>query len=147
MSTTQAEVDRLIEQFDPESSFRRLAGVSAGIVTVIAVALSGWHFYTAGFGLLQEVTRGHSAFYRSDRPLSSEVEALEDDLAAQAVALLPEQHRPRRVELDPERDRRQQRGRRPPRRHAQRQAGRKLQEVSSATHARYPRRGCSAGAS
>jgi histidine ammonia-lyase len=34
-------------------------------------------------GLLQEVTRHHSAFYRSDRPLSSEVEALEDDLAAQ----------------------------------------------------------------
>ncbi len=33
-------------------------------------------------GFLQEVTRRHSAFYRSDRPLSSEVEALEDDLAA-----------------------------------------------------------------
>ncbi|EHS50402.1 phenylalanine/histidine ammonia-lyase [Rhizobium sp. PDO1-076] len=32
--------------------------------------------------LLHEVTRSHSAFYRSDRPLSSEVEALEDDLAA-----------------------------------------------------------------
>ena len=37
----QDEVDRLIEQFDPESNFRRLAGVAAGIVTVITVALSG----------------------------------------------------------------------------------------------------------
>jgi histidine ammonia-lyase len=35
--------------------------------------------------LLQEATRAHSAFYRSDRPLSSEVEALEEDLAAQGT--------------------------------------------------------------
>ncbi len=53
--TPQDEVDRLIEQFDPESNFRRLAGLSAGIVTVIAVALSGWHYYTAGFGLHNEI--------------------------------------------------------------------------------------------
>ena len=51
----QDEVDRLIEQWDPESSFRRLVGVSAGIVTVIAVALSSWHYYTAGFGLQNEI--------------------------------------------------------------------------------------------
>ncbi len=63
MSTQQAEIDRLIEQFDPESSFRRLAGVSAGIVTVIAVALSGWHFYTAGFGLHNEIA--HRAIHLS----------------------------------------------------------------------------------
>ena len=58
------EVDRLIEQFDPESNFRRLAGLSAGIVTMLAVALSAWHYYTAGFGLLRETThRGiHMAF-------------------------------------------------------------------------------------
>lgn len=55
MSATQQEIDRLIEQFDPESTFRRLAGVSAGIVTVIAVGLSGWHYYTAGFGLHNEI--------------------------------------------------------------------------------------------
>jgi len=55
VSTQQSEIDRLIEQFDPESSFRRLAGVSAGIVTVTAVALSGWHYYTAGFGLHNEI--------------------------------------------------------------------------------------------
>ena len=49
------DVDRLIEQFDPESNFRRLAGVAAGIVTVLAVGLSGWHYYTAGFGLHNEI--------------------------------------------------------------------------------------------
>ena len=49
------EVDRLIEQFDPESNFRRLAGVAAGIVTVLAVGLSSWHYYTAGFGLHNEI--------------------------------------------------------------------------------------------
>ena len=59
----QDEVDRLIEQFDPESNFRRLAGLSAGIVTVIAVALSGWHYYTAGFGLHNEIA--HRAIHLS----------------------------------------------------------------------------------
>ncbi len=51
----QDEVDRLIEQFDPESNFRRLAGVSALIVSVLAVGLAAWHYYTAGFGLHNEV--------------------------------------------------------------------------------------------
>jgi len=57
------EVDRLIEQFDPESNFRRLIGVSAGIVTVLAVGLSGWHYYTAGFGLHNEIA--HRAIHLS----------------------------------------------------------------------------------
>ncbi len=51
----QDEVDRLIEQFDPESNFRRLVGLAAGFVTVVAVALSGFHYYTAGFGLFNEI--------------------------------------------------------------------------------------------
>lgn len=55
MSASQQEVDRLIEQFDPESSFRRLVGVSAAFVTIVAVGLSGWHLYTAGFGLHNEI--------------------------------------------------------------------------------------------
>ena len=62
-STSADEVDRLIEQFDPESNFRRLVGLSAGIVTVIAVALSGWHYYTAGFGLHNEIA--HRAIHLS----------------------------------------------------------------------------------
>ena len=59
----QAEIDRLIEQFDPESSFRRLVGLAAGIVTLITVALSGWHYYTAGFGLHNEIA--HRAIHLS----------------------------------------------------------------------------------
>jgi hypothetical protein len=35
MTTKQEEIDRLIEQFDPESSFRRLAGWSAKIIMVL----------------------------------------------------------------------------------------------------------------
>jgi TRAP transporter 4TM/12TM fusion protein len=63
MSASQQEIDRLIEQFDPESSFRRLVGVSAGIVTVLAVGLSAWHYYTAGFGLHNEIA--HRAIHLS----------------------------------------------------------------------------------
>jgi TRAP transporter 4TM/12TM fusion protein len=59
----QAEVDRLIEQFDPESNFRRLIGVSAAIVTLLAVGLSSWHLYTAGFGLHNEIA--HRAIHLS----------------------------------------------------------------------------------
>ena len=59
----QAEIDRLIEQFDPESNFRRLVGVAAGIVTVLTVALSSWHYYTAGFGLHNEIA--HRAIHLS----------------------------------------------------------------------------------
>jgi TRAP transporter 4TM/12TM fusion protein len=55
MSPSQAEIDRLIEQFDPESSFRRLTGLSARIVMVLCVGLSAWHYYTAGFGLHNEI--------------------------------------------------------------------------------------------
>ncbi len=62
-AVSRDEVDRLIEQFDPEASFRRLVGVSAGIVTLIAVALSGWHYYTAGFGLHNEIA--HRAIHLS----------------------------------------------------------------------------------
>jgi TRAP transporter 4TM/12TM fusion protein len=62
-ATPQDEVDRLIEQFDPESNFRRLVGVSAGIVGVLAVGLSGWHYYTAGFGLHNEIA--HRAIHLS----------------------------------------------------------------------------------
>ncbi len=63
MSAKQAEIDRLIEQFDPESNFRRLAGLAAGIVTVLSVGLSSWHYYTAGFGLENEIA--HRAIHLS----------------------------------------------------------------------------------
>jgi len=51
----RSEVDRLIEQFDPESSFRRLTGFAAVFVGVVAIGLSSWHYYTAGFGLKNEI--------------------------------------------------------------------------------------------
>ena len=54
-ATNQQEIDRLIEQCDPESSFRRLAGFAALFVTVMTVGLSAWHYYTAGFGLENEI--------------------------------------------------------------------------------------------
>ena len=63
MSATQQEIDRLIEQFDPESTFRRLAGMAALFVTVLTVGLSAWHYYTAGFGLQNEIA--HRAIHLS----------------------------------------------------------------------------------
>lgn len=62
-TSSQEEVDRLIEQFDPESNFRQLMGVPALIVTLLAVGLSAWHYYTAGFGLANEIA--HRAIHLS----------------------------------------------------------------------------------
>lgn len=59
----QDQVDRLIEQYDPESTFRRLAGAAAVFVTLVSVALSSWHVYTAGFGLHNEIA--HRAIHLS----------------------------------------------------------------------------------
>lgn len=63
MSASQVEIDRLIEQFDPESTFRRLTGISAKIVLVLCAGLSAWHYYTAGFGLHNEIA--HRAIHLS----------------------------------------------------------------------------------
>ena len=51
----------LIRTFDTESNFRRLVGPVGLLVTTMAVVLSGFHIYTAGFGLLVEIT--HRAFH------------------------------------------------------------------------------------
>lgn len=58
---TLAELE---QKFDPEMRFRPLAQPALGIVAVLLMLLSAFHYYTAGFGLLQEVThRGvHLAF-------------------------------------------------------------------------------------
>jgi TRAP transporter 4TM/12TM fusion protein len=58
---TLAELE---EKFDPEMRFRPSVPPATQIVKWLLVALSMFHFYTAGFGLLQEVThRGvHLAF-------------------------------------------------------------------------------------
>lgn len=54
----------LEEKFDPEMRFRPLGAVAGTVVGALLIALSAFHYYTAGFGLLQEVThRGvHLAF-------------------------------------------------------------------------------------
>ena len=57
-------IQELEEKFDPEMRFRPLTSVAATVVGGLLILLSLFHYYTAGFGLLQEVThRGvHLAF-------------------------------------------------------------------------------------
>jgi len=67
MSTRLPDDDQLKEleqKFDPEMRFRPLVAPAATIVGALLILLSIFHYYTAGFGLLQEVThRGvHLAF-------------------------------------------------------------------------------------
>src|SRR4028119_242850 len=54
----------LEEKFDPEMRFRPLPTATGWIVAGLLLALSLFHYYTAGFGLLHEGThRGiHMAF-------------------------------------------------------------------------------------
>src|SRR3712207_9117843 len=54
----------LEEKFDPEMRFRPLPVGTAWLVAGLLLALSFFHYYTAGFGLLREAThRGiHMAF-------------------------------------------------------------------------------------
>ena len=54
----------LEEKFDPEMRFRPLPTATAWLVAGLLLALSFFHYYTAGFGLLREAThRGiHMAF-------------------------------------------------------------------------------------
>lgn len=49
------EVEALVREYDSESNFRNLVGPTAMLVTLASVALSLFHVYTAGFGLLNEV--------------------------------------------------------------------------------------------
>jgi TRAP transporter 4TM/12TM fusion protein len=61
---SESDARRLEEELDPEISFRKLAGGPAMLVGGLLLALSCFHYYTAGFGLLEETThRGiHLAF-------------------------------------------------------------------------------------
>jgi TRAP transporter 4TM/12TM fusion protein len=58
------KLQELEEKFDPEMRFRPLTAVAATGVGALLLLLSLFHYYTAGFGLLQEIThRGvHLAF-------------------------------------------------------------------------------------
>ena len=68
MTTTALPDDKQLQEleqkFDPEMRFRPLGVRATTLVGGLLIALSLFHFYTAGFGLLQEIThRGvHLAF-------------------------------------------------------------------------------------
>ena len=53
----------LIREYDTESNFRKLVGPVGLLVTTLAVILSSFHIYTAGFGLLVEIK--HRTFHLS----------------------------------------------------------------------------------
>jgi TRAP transporter 4TM/12TM fusion protein len=59
-----AELAKLEEELDPEMQFRKVPHRTALLVGGLLLALSAFHYYTAGFGLMRETThRGiHLAF-------------------------------------------------------------------------------------
>ena len=58
------DFDELMRKYDTEARFRTLKGWQAILVTVLAVSMSLFHLYTAGFGLLLAIKQGavHLAF-------------------------------------------------------------------------------------
>lgn len=49
------QLDALVKEYDNESNFRHANGWFAALITSVAVCLSLFHVYTAGFGLLNEI--------------------------------------------------------------------------------------------
>jgi TRAP-type uncharacterized transport system fused permease subunit len=64
MELDEAKARELEEKFDSEIRFRPLAPLAGKLVGALLITLSLFHYYTAGFGLLQEtVHRGiHLSF-------------------------------------------------------------------------------------
>ncbi len=52
------DFDDLMRKYDTESRFRQLTGWQALLITVLAVSMACFHFYTSGFGLLPAQTQG-----------------------------------------------------------------------------------------
>ncbi len=52
---SDADAEELIKKYDSESNFRNLVGITGMLVVFVSVVLSGFHVYTAGFGLLNEI--------------------------------------------------------------------------------------------
>ncbi len=50
-----SKIEEIVKKYDAESNFRNLGGITARITGVLCIALSCFHVYTAGFGLLNEV--------------------------------------------------------------------------------------------
>ncbi len=53
---SQKTQEQLIKKYDSESNFRNLTGALKLFVTISCVTLSVFHIYTAGFGLLNEIS-------------------------------------------------------------------------------------------
>ena len=51
-----SQIENIVKKYDAESNFRNLGGITAKITGFLCIALSLFHVYTAGFGLLNEVT-------------------------------------------------------------------------------------------
>lgn len=51
----QVNVAELIEKYDSEARYRKYAGIMALIIAVLAIGMSIFHLYTAGFGLLESL--------------------------------------------------------------------------------------------
>ena len=69
MATTLPDdqaLQALERKFDPDMRFRPLASTAAFIVGALLLALSVFHYYTAGFGLLQSTRwAGHGRCRRA----------------------------------------------------------------------------------
>lgn len=52
---SQEEMEALVRKYDNETNFRRLGGITGQVVSLACIALSLFHIYTSGFGLLNEV--------------------------------------------------------------------------------------------
>lgn len=50
------QIEAIVKKYDAESNFRNLGGITGKITGVLCIILSLFHVYTAGFGLLNEVT-------------------------------------------------------------------------------------------
>ncbi len=50
------QIETIVKKYDAESNFRDLGGITAKITGGLCIILSLFHIYTAGFGLLNEVT-------------------------------------------------------------------------------------------
>lgn len=54
-SISSEKLEQIVKEFDNESNFRNTHGLVAAVITFFSVALSLFHVYTAGFGLLNEI--------------------------------------------------------------------------------------------
>ena len=46
------DVDEKLAEFDTSSNVRKMAGIMGTIITIVAIAMSGFHLWTASFGIL-----------------------------------------------------------------------------------------------